>query len=168
MTKNMKSLTKVLLATFLAGLLVPGVYAANPSSGATVKPRAWKKNSAGVEMLPGNKAYKVWEVHNTTSASLVLDEGGTAPTSGTLHKVCGSSGTATSETFVVFDASATLMSPALSIGVADRALMPPVNRATATERCLEVNAQFHRGLVGLNSAASGRTYIYWSPNGGDH
>lgn len=165
---------KKMMIAFLAGLLASGAglvpaFAASPASGVTVKRRVMKKSMVRMAELEqfGQKAF---EIKNTSEPQLVVDESGTAPTTGVLHRICLSSGSPTAyynELFAVFDASATLNSPAITINTVGRALFPPMNRLSRQYVCSErIDTQFHRGLVGVTNFAAGGAYVYWSRNGG--
>lgn len=168
----MSKIARKLLVGFLAGLLTSGAWmapryaqAANPSSGATVVDRTMTRDSGGSVLTDEARGYKVHEVFNSATAQLVVDEDGTAPTAGVLKKVCVSSGSATTEYAVVYDSASITGITATTSG---KALHPLLNRATATERCLDINAQFHRGLVVIQDSAVGRTYVYWRKLSGRH
>lgn len=156
-----KILSAVMALVALAGL----VYAAAPGSAGGKKAQLVPVDGNG-RAWADKRPVHVWEILNSASASQVLDNDSSQPKTGILIKMCVSSGTATSEYAVAFDSNTT---SGLSITTTGKRLMAPLHRATTSERCSdELNVEFTSGLVGLNSAATGGTYIYWKPNGGSN
>lgn len=168
MTKALKT-ARILLAMFLSGILTSGGYAIAPGNGASIKDREVSKGSYGAPLGCDEKGLKVFEIRNTSSKVLVLDEAGSAPTNGTLKFIAISS-VATAGYFTVYDASSTTTA-AMSVSESGHALFPPIRAAVIPSEKVtaELNVQFHRGLVGeWTTSDKEGAWIYWCTNGGRH
>lgn len=163
--KKMK-LMRVVLSAALVGVLSFGQYAfaasGVPGAGATLRDRVNPLDSNGHELAPNVTGYKVFVTSGTTSLTQVVDEAGVAPVAGTIHAVCVDAGTAT-ESAVVFDSATASGLTAAANGT--KMVAPAVYKATANERCLVVDAGFHKGAVVLNSFTIGASWVYWRPIG---
>lgn len=170
MKKLKYALTLMLAITAIMAIARPSpVLATAIGVNGTVQNRVVSIDGNGRELQLPDVGYKVFEVHRTATGAQVTDERGKTPTNGLLHMVCvesGTAGTAPYEYALVFDE---LTSAAIGYptgATSGRKLLPPVQRATSTERCVTVDAQFTSGLFVLNSSAVGATYVYWRPIGG--
>ena len=160
----MKNLTKMLAVLALGVVLMP----ASAFAGAVTSTRAslqQSKDASGYPLqIESDRAWKVFEIKDTTSEVQVTDEDGKTPTTGVLHRVClesapGGSGAVADDWFIVWDSAA-----ATGTNATSRRLLPPVMRATRAVGCSEViDAIFTRGLRGLNGDVFGigSSYIYW-------
>lgn len=109
------------------------------------------------------------------TAVQLIDERGRAPSNGLVHQVCvetGTLGTAQNDYVILFDSNSIsgmghgLTSTNFSgSAIEGRKLAPPIYRATLTERCVVLDAQFTSGVVS-GSSTDASYYIYWRPNGG--
>lgn len=128
---------------------------------------AQTKDDSGYPLtLESDKAWKVFEVFNTTDETQVTDEDNVAPTSGILNRVCVESAEESGGNFayvLVWDSAASTG----GVAVSGRRLLPPVHRVSDQLYCTaEVNALFTLGLRIDQSGQPGATYVYWRPLGG--
>ena len=152
-------LLKVIVAV---ALLVPApLFAANqqaPSYGISVVPsRMAAVDGSGVtHQFAATLGYKVFQDSASAAAVLMTDEFGNAPVCGVVHMVCVD-GASTSVTAVDASAAAGIVITSAN------AVIPLLTPASAATTCLTVDAQFNKGLVIVNGAATGASYIYWRP-----
>ena len=116
-------------------------------------------------VFAGDKAWKVFELKDTTTETQVSDESAVAPVFGILHKVCvesapsiaGNSPVAVTDWALVWDTTT-----ATGAQGAGRRLLPPLMRATAALVCSpDLDVLFSLGLRVANGGAAGSTYVYW-------
>ncbi len=173
----MKNITKTLLTVSagfaMAGLLalcVPSrvhAYGQSPSAGVVEKSRVNNAVSAGSPLSKEAKGCKSF-VFDDTVATVVLDEGGTTPTTGEIFSVEISSGVGTFGCYLTlfdsFDAR-----PVTEVGNIAQQLLPSFIATPSQMAMIQfaVPKQFHRGLVGLLTGTCKLASVCWSPNGGD-
>lgn len=172
-TKNKKKfgvLLRALLAGLLFGAPVQMTHAASgiASGGSAtanyeVQPRLVSPDGNGARFAD-EAPWDVFIASATDSAVQVVDHKGNALTDLVVKKFCVSAGAATTEFSMIFDSSSTTTT-SLDANLGVRALAPPVNRATATERCVDLNVRAHRGVTMLNSIATGAAWVYFKKNG---
>lgn len=136
-----------------------------PASGVSPVPdRGAPLDGNGVQY--SQQAYLGYKVFVATSATAIqlTNENGAVVANGQVHKVCNSSGTATSEFSVIFDSNTT---SGITAGTVGLMVMPPLNRSTTAQVCSpDIDAQFSNGIIVLQSVGSGVTTVYWRPSGG--
>lgn len=179
MKKNAKKLLALTLSSVLTGLLVMGglkpAFAAGASSsslaaGVSVKPRVNNAVSMGSPLDAAAKGAKVFGADS--SATLVVDEKGVAPSNGGLASVeisylVGSGSSACY--LMVFDSS--VAADTTEAGAVARMLVPPLMVVPSELRKHEFiyPKQFQKGLVvlvGGAGAANCRASVSWIRNGG--
>ena len=153
-----------------AGLLVAGVAGAvnynSVSSGHPSKSRLNSVVSAGQPIRLEEKGVKTFEVFNYTTPALVVDENGTAPTSGCLSGVALSSSAAVGDcAIVVLDTSTANAQDFTTVG---HALIPPVLSVSSAPTFVNFTycRQFNQGLVVYMNNSQCKGYVYWKRNGG--
>ena len=158
---------KKLLVSLVAALLLVGqvavVRAASPSSGATIVDHQVPVDGAGAKFDSAwQLGFKVFEAFQTTTAQLVVDEAGVAPTCGVLHMICISTTAAASNYVVAFDSASASGLTGLTTG---KALTAPMNGSTTLGMSCSpaLDAQFNKGLVLLENDATAVAYAYWRP-----
>lgn len=116
--------------------------------------------------IDDDKAWKVFELKDTTTAAQVVDEDGVAPKQGMVKRICVESAPAipvpTDYTYL-WD---TITAADMAITGAGRRIAPPIQRLSGVEKCVEINALFTSGLAVDNGQAVGSTYVYWRELGG--
>lgn len=156
----MKNLTKLMGLLVAAALALPGQALAG--SVTTVrKTLSQTRDGSGYPLaLESDRAWKVFEVKDTTTETQVVDESSVSPVAGVLRRVCVESAAAipaATDWAVVWDSYTET-----GIGSANRRLLPPMFRLSAASWCSpELNAMFTRGLRVKNGSSVGGTYIYW-------
>jgi hypothetical protein len=171
MTKNMKILKKLSslsLRAFVAGLLVTGGYsvafAVNSQNG--VSPKERTVTYQGSFKFDGHdRGAKTFEVKDTSTGALLVDEAGVAITSGWVTGVDLST-CATGTYLILADTAA---STGFSESTSGRMFVPPLTStptATTQYKWSEYPLQFGRGLGIKWTAAGCFAYVHYIKNGG--
>ena len=116
--------------------------------------------------IDGDKAWKVFEVKDTTTAAQIVDEDGVAPKQGMIKRICVESAPAipaANDYAFVWD---TITAADMAITGAGRRVAPPVQRLSGVEKCVDIDALFTSGAAVKQGTAVGSTYVYWRELGG--
>lgn len=116
--------------------------------------------------IAADKAWKVFAFEFQTTPAQLVDEASVAPVSGMINRVCVESAvgiSGASDIVVIWD---TVTAANMTLTGAGRRLVPPIQRASNVQSCLEVNAEFTSGVGVMQSLNTGGTYIYWRELGG--
>lgn len=170
----MNHLKKLVQVSTVVLLIGAAVIAAAPEQalagavGASVKQYSVTIDGNGRQpSVNGDKVWKVFEIIQSETASLIKDEAGKAPVVGVIHQVCAETGTVGSaqDQWVFLWDRASTTTPAL-VPNTTRTLMAPLPRATTTVACSGIlDAVFTEGAVVGQSATGRRAWVYWAPSG---
>lgn len=156
----MKNLMKIVMALGLSLALMPTSAFAGAVTSVRASLQATKDDSGYPVVIESDRAWKVFEIKDTTDETQVTDEDSKTPTTGVLHKVCLESAPAipgASDWAIIWDSTT-----ATGASTASRRLLPPIVRVSGAQYCTDViDAIFTRGLRGKNGVAVGGTYLYW-------
>ena len=117
-------------------------------------------------MFNDDKPWKVFESANTTTPAQIVDEAGVAPKQGMVKRICLESAPAiptADDNVILWDTST---AAAMDVSSTGRRIVPPLQRTSGVDRCVEINALFTVGLAVKNGKSEGSSYVYWRELGG--
>lgn len=132
----------------------------NTASTSTFKARGIGANAAGRQVVNVGEelGWNVFESSASSTAGLVLDQNGKAPTCALVHKICNDS--SASGFAVAYDTNS---AAGITVGLSAGALGGRCPSSTTLQTCCTLDIKTEKGIVFGASTSVLNSYLYWAP-----